>query len=37
MIRFAAEFGFTPAARARLANGIGVPPRPGKFGGLLAE
>jgi P27 family predicted phage terminase small subunit len=38
MLRFAAEFGFTPAARARIAGGFGPDPGPtfGKFGDLLA-
>lgn len=36
MVRFAAEFGMAPAARARLAAGGFEPPRPNKFDGLLA-
>jgi P27 family predicted phage terminase small subunit len=35
MIRFAAEFGFSPAARARIS--AGPPSGPSKFAGLLAE
>jgi P27 family predicted phage terminase small subunit len=36
MLRFAIEFGFTPAARSRIAAGVGAPPMPTKFGDLLA-
>jgi P27 family predicted phage terminase small subunit len=38
MLRVASEFGFTPAARARIAGGGGPPPGGGsnKFGDLLA-
>jgi P27 family predicted phage terminase small subunit len=38
MLRVAAEFGFTPAARARIAGGFGPDPGPtfGKFGDMLA-
>jgi P27 family predicted phage terminase small subunit len=38
MVRYAAEFGLTPAARTRIAAGAGGddPPR-GKFAGLLAS
>jgi P27 family predicted phage terminase small subunit len=36
MVRYAAEFGFTPAARARIAAGVSGPPMSGKFDGLLA-
>ena len=36
MVRYAAEFGFSPAARARLAAGPFGQPPPGKFDGLLA-
>jgi P27 family predicted phage terminase small subunit len=38
MLRVASEFGFTPAARARIAGGFSPPPGPtfGKFGDLLA-
>jgi P27 family predicted phage terminase small subunit len=35
VIRYAAEFGLTPVARARLAAGCYAPPKPGKFDGLL--
>jgi P27 family predicted phage terminase small subunit len=35
MLRFVSEFGFTPAARARIAAGIAAP-EPSKFGDLLA-
>jgi P27 family predicted phage terminase small subunit len=34
MVRFASEFGFSPAARSRIAAGIGAP-QPSKFAGLL--
>ena len=34
MVRFASEFGLTPAARSRIATG--QPPGPLKFDGLLA-
>jgi P27 family predicted phage terminase small subunit len=36
MLRFAVEFGFTPAARARIAAGVGAPPQESRFGDLLA-
>jgi P27 family predicted phage terminase small subunit len=36
MVRYAAEFGFTPAARARIAAGVSGQPMSGKFDGLLA-
>ena len=37
MLRLSAEFGFTPAARARIAMGVGVGgPIDAKFGDLLA-
>jgi P27 family predicted phage terminase small subunit len=37
MLRYAGEFGLTPAARARLsASGFDPPPSDGKFDGLLA-
>jgi P27 family predicted phage terminase small subunit len=37
MLRFAAEFGFTPAARSRINGGGDMSPRPpSKFGDLLA-
>jgi P27 family predicted phage terminase small subunit len=38
MVRYAPEFGFSPAARARVAAGVGFgrPPVDGKFRGLLA-
>jgi phage terminase small subunit len=35
MIRYAAEFGLTPAARARVAGGIVGRAMSGKFDGLL--
>jgi P27 family predicted phage terminase small subunit len=36
MVRFAGEFGMSPAARARISAGIGYEPPPGgKFDGLL--
>jgi P27 family predicted phage terminase small subunit len=34
MLRFAAEFGATPAARTRISLGVGVPDN-GKFGDLI--
>jgi P27 family predicted phage terminase small subunit len=34
MVRYASEFGFTPAARSRIAAGVG-PTTPSKFGDLL--
>jgi P27 family predicted phage terminase small subunit len=37
MVRFASEFGFTAAARARIASGISAPPTGSKFDGLLAR
>jgi P27 family predicted phage terminase small subunit len=38
MVKFASEFGFSPAARSRIALGIGglTTPAPSKFDGLLA-
>ncbi|MBO0757008.1 MAG: phage terminase small subunit P27 family [Bradyrhizobiaceae bacterium] len=36
MVRYAAEFGFSPAARARIEMGANAPARAGKFDGLLA-
>ena len=36
MVRFAGEFGLTPVARTRIANGIHQPQPPSKFDGLLA-
>jgi P27 family predicted phage terminase small subunit len=36
MMRAGAEFGFSPAARARLNNPLGPPPGPGKFDGRIA-
>jgi phage terminase small subunit len=35
MVRYAGEFGLTPVARTRIAQGIQQPP-PSKFDGLLA-
>jgi P27 family predicted phage terminase small subunit len=35
MLRFAAEFGFSPASRTKVSAGIG-PEKPSKFGDLLA-
>jgi P27 family predicted phage terminase small subunit len=35
MLRYASEFGFTAAARARIAGGVSGPPTPSKFDGLL--
>ena len=35
MVRYASEFGFSPAARSRIAGGLGAP-QPSKFHGLLA-
>jgi P27 family predicted phage terminase small subunit len=36
MVRFAGEFGMSPAARARISAGVGYePPGGGKFGGLI--
>jgi P27 family predicted phage terminase small subunit len=37
MVRYAAEFGFTPASRSRITAGIGEPRKPTKFDGLLAS
>jgi P27 family predicted phage terminase small subunit len=37
MVRYAAEFGFSPAARARISAGVAYEPPGGKFSGLLAE
>jgi P27 family predicted phage terminase small subunit len=37
MVRYASEFGMTPAARSRIAGGVDTGPRPpSKFGDLLA-
>ena len=37
MVRYAGEFGMSPAARARISAGVGYePPGGGKFDGLLA-
>jgi P27 family predicted phage terminase small subunit len=37
MVRYASEFGLSPAARARISAGVGYEPAgPGKFDGLLA-
>ena len=38
MVRYAAEFDFSPAARSRIAAGVGpfTPPPGGKFEDLLA-
>jgi P27 family predicted phage terminase small subunit len=37
MVRYAGEFGMSPAARARISAGVGYEPPPGgKFDGLLA-
>jgi len=35
MVRYAAEFGFSPAAGARIAAGVYEPPPGGKFDGLI--
>jgi P27 family predicted phage terminase small subunit len=35
MVRYASEFGMSPAARARISAGVGFEPPPGKFDGLL--
>ncbi len=35
MMRYAGEFGFTPAARARIAGGLTPPPGPSKWDGLI--
>jgi phage terminase small subunit len=35
MVRYAGEFGLSPAARARISAGVGHEPPPGKFNGLL--
>jgi phage terminase small subunit len=35
MVRYAGEFGFSPAARARIAAGVYEPPPGSKFDGLL--
>jgi P27 family predicted phage terminase small subunit len=37
MVRFASEFGFSPAARSRVASGIAYELAPGKFDGLIAQ
>jgi P27 family predicted phage terminase small subunit len=37
MVKYAAEFGFTPASRSRITAGIGEPRKPTKFNGLLAS
>ena len=36
MVRYAGEFGMSPAARARISAGVWHEPPPGKFDGLLA-
>jgi P27 family predicted phage terminase small subunit len=36
MVRYAGEFGLTPVARTRIAQGIHQPKPPSKFDGLLA-
>jgi P27 family predicted phage terminase small subunit len=36
MVRYASEFGFTPASRSKISV-IGARPGPGKFDGLLAD
>jgi P27 family predicted phage terminase small subunit len=36
MVRYAAEFGMSPAARARISAGVGFEPPPNKFDGLIA-
>jgi P27 family predicted phage terminase small subunit len=36
MVRYATEFGLTPAARSRIAAGVTSDGAPGKFAGLLA-
>ena len=35
MVRYAGEFGLTPVARTRIAQGIHQPTPPSKFDGLL--
>jgi P27 family predicted phage terminase small subunit len=35
MVRYATEFGLSPAARARISAGVGFEPPGGKFDGLL--
>ena len=35
MLKYAAEFGLSPAARSRVANSVGARLAPGKFDGLL--
>jgi hypothetical protein len=35
MVRFAAEFGFSPAARSRISAGIRLVKTPSKFDGLI--
>jgi phage terminase small subunit len=35
MVSFAGHFGMSPAARARIAAGVGFEPPPGKFDGLI--
>jgi P27 family predicted phage terminase small subunit len=37
MVTYAGEFGLTPVARTRIANGIHQQPLPSKFAGLLGE
>lgn len=37
MVRYASEFGLTPASRSRITSGIGEPRPPTKFDGLLAS
>jgi phage terminase small subunit len=35
MLRFASEFGFSPAARTRISLGVGQPAGPNPFDGLI--
>jgi hypothetical protein len=37
MVSFAAHFGLTPVARARISAGVGFEPPPGKFDGLIGR
>jgi P27 family predicted phage terminase small subunit len=37
MVKYAAEFGLTPASRSRITAGIGESRKPTKFDGLLAS
>jgi len=37
VVRFAAEFGLSPAARSRVSGGIAAQIAPGKFAGLLRD